>query len=66
MPLINLFTTMYFYFGFLNFYANAIVFVNKNMYISEEIWSCFYLNCLLLAIRFAQNMHKKQSKLNSM
>lgn len=33
---------MYFYFGFLNFYANANVFVNKLMYISEEILWCFY------------------------
>lgn len=44
MPLINLFTTMYFYFGFLNFYANANVFVNKLMYISEEILWCFYFS----------------------
>lgn len=41
MPLINLFTTMYFYFGILNFYANAIVFVNK-LYISEDMLWCFY------------------------
>lgn len=40
---------MYFYFGFLNFYANAFVFVNKRMYISEEIWCFFYLNCFFIS-----------------
>ncbi len=55
MPLINLFTTMYFYFGILNWYA--IVCVNK-LYISEDIWWWFYLDV------FMEEKKQKKKRLN--
>lgn len=46
---------MYFYFG--NFYANAIVFVNKHMYISEDILWC------LILINTKKDMPKRETVL---